>query len=122
MLGEDSISTDDEDLLRHGYSEWSTINIDQLPVAVAYPKSTEEVSLLARVCYKYKIPMSAYIVPFQNLDTDAFSSLFGWIESGSKFLCASRWREHRFHFHGPSSVVARRRVSVTPSASNHDSV
>ena len=57
-FGEDAISTDDEDLHRHGYSEWSSINIDQLPVAVAYPKSTEEVSQLARVCHRYKIPMS----------------------------------------------------------------
>lgn len=42
----------------HGYSEWSSINIDQLPVAVAYPKSTEEVSQIAKVCHKYKVPMS----------------------------------------------------------------
>lgn len=60
-LGEDSISTDDEDLHRHGYSEWSTINIDQLPVAVAYPRSTEEVSEIAKVCHKYKIPMSTHL-------------------------------------------------------------
>ncbi|KAL5117754.1 D-lactate ferricytochrome c oxidoreductase [Pleosporales sp. CAS-2024a] len=60
LLGEDAISTDDEDLHRHGYSEWSSINIDQLPVAVAYPKSTEEVSELAKVCYRYKIPMIPY--------------------------------------------------------------
>ncbi|KAJ9622737.1 D-lactate ferricytochrome c oxidoreductase [Taxawa tesnikishii (nom. ined.)] len=49
LLGdEDAISTDDEDLHRHGYSEWSSINIDQLPIAVAYPKSTEEVSRVAK--------------------------------------------------------------------------
>ncbi|KAF2997400.1 hypothetical protein E8E13_005203 [Curvularia kusanoi] len=59
-LGEEAISTDDEDLHRHGYSEWSSINIDQLPVAVAYPKSTEEVSQLAKVCHKFKIPMIPY--------------------------------------------------------------
>ncbi|KAL6712310.1 D-lactate ferricytochrome c oxidoreductase [Coniothyrium glycines] len=59
-LGEDAISTDDEDLHRHGYSEWSSINIDQLPVAVAYPKSTEEVSEIAKTCYKRKIPMIPY--------------------------------------------------------------
>ena len=59
-MGEDAISTDDEDLQLHGYSEWSSINIDQLPVAVAYPKSTEEVSQIAKVCYKYKMPMSEY--------------------------------------------------------------
>lgn len=58
VLGEDAISTDDDDLHRHGYSEWSTINIDQLPVAVAYPKSTEECASIAKTCYKYKIPMS----------------------------------------------------------------
>jgi FAD/FMN-containing dehydrogenase len=57
-LGEDAVSTDDEDLHAHGYSEWSSINIDKLPVAVAYPKTTEEVSQIAKVCYKYHMPMS----------------------------------------------------------------
>lgn len=59
-LGEDTISTDDEDLLRHGFSEWSSINVDQLPVAVAYPKSTEEVSRIAKICHKFKVPMVPY--------------------------------------------------------------
>jgi D-lactate dehydrogenase (cytochrome) len=58
VFGEDAISTDDEDLHRHGYSEWSSINIKQLPVAVAYPKSTEEVSQLAKTCHRHRIPMS----------------------------------------------------------------
>ncbi|KAI1629022.1 D-lactate dehydrogenase [Exophiala viscosa] len=62
LLGEDAVSTDDEDLQAHGYSEWSSINIDQLPVAVAYPKNTEEVSQIAKVATKYKIPM----VPFSG--------------------------------------------------------
>lgn len=69
-LGEDAISTDDEDLLRHGYSEWSSINIDQLPVAVAYPQSTEEVSMIAKTCLKYKIPMSMWCIGFGYPDTD----------------------------------------------------
>ncbi|KAI9819232.1 MAG: hypothetical protein M1827_007388 [Pycnora praestabilis] len=60
LLSEDTISTDDEDLHNHGYSEWSSINIDQLPVAVAYPKSTEEVSIIAKVCHKYRVPMVPY--------------------------------------------------------------
>ena len=60
LLGEDSISTDDEDLKAHGFSEWSSINIDQLPVAVAYPKTTAEVSEIAKVCHKYRMPMVPY--------------------------------------------------------------
>ncbi|KAF2757360.1 D-lactate dehydrogenase mitochondrial precursor [Pseudovirgaria hyperparasitica] len=60
VLGADAVSTDDDDLLLHGYSEWSSINIDQLPVAVVYPKSTEEVSRLAKVCHKYRVPMIPY--------------------------------------------------------------
>jgi D-lactate dehydrogenase (cytochrome) len=62
ILGEDAISTDDDDLKAHGYSEWSSINIDELPVAVAYPKTTEEVSQIAKVASKYKVPM----VPFSG--------------------------------------------------------
>ncbi|KIX06480.1 uncharacterized protein Z518_04456 [Rhinocladiella mackenziei CBS 650.93] len=60
VLGEDAISTDDDDLQTHGYSEWSSVNIDQLPVAVAYPKTTEEVSQIAKIASKYKIPMIPY--------------------------------------------------------------
>ncbi|THV69992.1 FAD-binding domain-containing protein [Aureobasidium pullulans] len=59
-LGEDSITTDDDELHRHGYSEWSTINVDVLPIAVVYPKSTEEVSEIAKICYKRKIPIVPY--------------------------------------------------------------
>ncbi|BCS28479.1 FAD-binding oxidoreductase [Aspergillus puulaauensis] len=59
-LGEESISTDDEDLVTHGYSEWSSINIDSLPVAVAFPKSTEEVATIARICHEYRVPMIPY--------------------------------------------------------------
>ncbi|KAK2782674.1 hypothetical protein FQN52_000774 [Onygenales sp. PD_12] len=62
LLGDDAISTDDEDLHLHGYSEWSSINSDQLPVAVAYPKNTEEVSQIAKICHKYRMPM----IPFSG--------------------------------------------------------
>lgn len=58
LLGEDGVSMDDEILLAHGYSEWSTINIDRLPVAVAFPTTTEEVSKIAKVCMQYKVPIS----------------------------------------------------------------
>ncbi|KAI1212532.1 FAD-linked oxidase-like protein [Annulohypoxylon truncatum] len=58
--GGDIISTDPEDLLAHGYSEWSTVNPDGLPVAVVYPRSTEQVSTIARVCHKYRVPIIPY--------------------------------------------------------------
>ncbi|TKA26066.1 hypothetical protein B0A54_17232 [Friedmanniomyces endolithicus] len=48
-LGDDVISTDDEDLHRHGYSECR-----------GYPKNTEEVSHIAKVCSKYRIPIIPY--------------------------------------------------------------
>lgn len=60
LLGEDAISTDDDDLHRHGFSEWSSFNIETLPVAIAYPRSTEDVVKIVKVCYKYKIPQIPY--------------------------------------------------------------
>jgi len=59
-LGKDSVSTDDEDLKLHGYSEWSPANIDTLPIAVVYPKSTEEVSRIMKICHKWKVPIIGY--------------------------------------------------------------
>ena len=59
---ENVISTDPNDLLAHGYSEWSSVNVDVLPVAVAYPQSTEQVSVMAKICQKWKVP----IVPFSG--------------------------------------------------------
>uniref|UniRef100_A0A060T9L5 D-lactate dehydrogenase (cytochrome) n=1 Tax=Blastobotrys adeninivorans TaxID=409370 RepID=A0A060T9L5_BLAAD len=59
-IGKNNISTDEEDLKSHGYSEWSTYNIDQMPIAIAYPSSTEEVSKIAKICHKYKLPMIGF--------------------------------------------------------------
>ncbi|KAM0124510.1 hypothetical protein ACHAP3_010298 [Botrytis cinerea] len=52
---EDTISTDPED-----FSEWSSTNVNSLPVAVAYPKSTQEVSKIASICHKYRVPIVPY--------------------------------------------------------------
>ncbi|KAJ9133336.1 D-lactate dehydrogenase [Coniochaeta hoffmannii] len=61
QLGEeDIISTDPEDLHAHGYSEWSSSNPEGLPVAVAYPRSTAQVSAIARIANKYRIPIIPY--------------------------------------------------------------
>ncbi|KAI0204114.1 RNA dependent RNA polymerase-domain-containing protein [Astrocystis sublimbata] len=57
---DDIISIDTDDLRAHGYSEWSTVNPDGLPVAVAYPRSTEQVQVIARICHKYRIPIIGY--------------------------------------------------------------
>ncbi|KAJ9155353.1 D-lactate dehydrogenase [Pleurostoma richardsiae] len=75
--GEDIISTDPEDLHQHGYSEWSSTNPDGLPVAVAYPRSTEQVAAIARVCYKYRVP----IIPYSGGSSleGNFSAPFGGI-------------------------------------------
>ncbi|KAH6661794.1 hypothetical protein F5X68DRAFT_226029 [Plectosphaerella plurivora] len=59
-LGEDAVSIEDEILQAHGYSEWSTTNIDRLPVAVVYPSSTEEVSTIAKICHEFRVPMVPY--------------------------------------------------------------
>ncbi|KAJ5982594.1 hypothetical protein N7451_012694, partial [Penicillium sp. IBT 35674x] len=77
-LGDDVISIDEEDLRMHGYSEWSSINIDRLPVAVVWPSSTEDVSKIAVICSKYKVPMT---VPYSGGSSveGHFSSPFGGV-------------------------------------------
>ncbi|KAL7912021.1 FAD-binding domain-containing protein [Trichoderma velutinum] len=59
-LGEEAVSTDPDDLEYHGYSEFSTSNTDERPIAVVRPQSTEQVSTIAKICTKYKVPM----IPF----------------------------------------------------------
>ncbi|GMF68512.1 unnamed protein product [Aspergillus oryzae] len=50
----------EDDLQVHGFSEWSSVNADRFPVAIAYPKSTEDVAEIAKICHKYKMPMIPY--------------------------------------------------------------
>lgn len=58
LLGQDAVSTDHEVLLVHGYSSWSTSNVDSLPVAVVYPHSTQQTAEIVKICHKYRVPMS----------------------------------------------------------------
>lgn len=60
FMGEEGITTNAEELERHGFSSWSTYNIETRPIAVAFPKTTEEVSKMAKVCHKYHLPMIGY--------------------------------------------------------------
>ncbi|OAQ72561.1 glycolate oxidase, subunit GlcD [Pochonia chlamydosporia 170] len=60
ILGEEAVSVDDFDLDEHSYSEWSTSNTEVRPVAIIRPQSTEQVSEIARICTKYRVPMVPY--------------------------------------------------------------
>ncbi|KAK4041206.1 hypothetical protein C8A01DRAFT_14980 [Parachaetomium inaequale] len=60
VLGEDAVCYDADVLEHHGHSEWSTSNSPGRAVAVVYPKSTEDVSAIARICHGRSVPM----VPF----------------------------------------------------------
>ncbi|KAG6003526.1 hypothetical protein E4U21_001926 [Claviceps maximensis] len=60
LLGEDAVSVEDSDIEEHSFSEWSACNSEVRPVAVVRPQSTDDVSVIARVCTKYKVPMVPY--------------------------------------------------------------
>lgn len=81
---DDIISTDPDDLHAHGYSEWSSTNPDGLPVAVAYPRSTAQVSTIARICHKYRVP----IIPYSGGSSleGNFSAPFGGVSVDFAFM------------------------------------
>lgn len=60
LLGDDAVSQDQGDLDSHGHSETSSFNTPARPIAIIRPKSTEQVSLIAKICSKYKVPMVPY--------------------------------------------------------------
>ncbi|KAK6078954.1 d-lactate dehydrogenase [Seiridium cupressi] len=59
-IGEDAVSFDEDTIEDHGYSDWSTSNSLGRPVAVVYPRTTEEVSKIAQICNKNNVPMVPY--------------------------------------------------------------
>ena len=78
LLGADFVSRDKDDLEEHGYSEWSTSNSEGRPVAVVRPTSTNQVSSIAKICTKYRVPM----IPF-----GAGSSVEGNFSSPHSGIC-----------------------------------
>ncbi|KAK3385590.1 glycolate oxidase [Podospora didyma] len=59
-LGPDAVTYEKDVLEHHGHSDWSTSNSPVRAVAVVYPRSTADVSCIARICSQHKVPM----VPF----------------------------------------------------------
>lgn len=61
IVGKDNVSTSDDDCKAHSGSEWSsyTTKPSEVPFAIVYPSSTEEVSKIMKVCHKRKIPVTA---------------------------------------------------------------
>ncbi|KAE9579188.1 D-lactate dehydrogenase [Colletotrichum fructicola] len=76
-LGPQAVSYDQDEIERHGHSDWSTSNSKGRPVAIVYPRNTEEVSTIAKICDRYKCP----IVPFGAGSSveGSFSSPYGGI-------------------------------------------
>lgn len=63
LLGSDRITMDEEDLKRHGYNEWTPAAVavtSAIPIAIVYPQSTEEVSEIAKICHRYRLPMIGF--------------------------------------------------------------
>ncbi|KAK1724171.1 glycolate oxidase [Colletotrichum acutatum] len=77
-LGEGAVSFDQDEIEVHGHSDWSTSNSSGRPVAIVYPRTTEDVSQIAKVCNKYNVPM----VPF-----GAGSSVEGSFSSPYSGIC-----------------------------------
>ncbi|KAH8778578.1 hypothetical protein F5883DRAFT_542256 [Diaporthe sp. PMI_573] len=60
LIGVDNVTYDEDVLDHHGHSEWSTSNTPVRAVAVVYPRSTEDVVAIAKICSARRVPM----VPF----------------------------------------------------------
>ncbi|KAF6788481.1 glycolate oxidase [Colletotrichum sojae] len=60
VLGTDAVSCDEDVIEAHGYSGWSTSNSSGRPVAVVYPRTTEDVSKIAKICDDHSVPIVPY--------------------------------------------------------------
>lgn len=59
-LGPDSVSFDEDAIDHHGHSDWSTSNTTVRAAAIVYPRSTDDVVAIAKICSARSVPM----VPF----------------------------------------------------------
>ncbi|KAF6812963.1 glycolate oxidase [Colletotrichum plurivorum] len=61
-LGADAVSYDEDVIEAHGYSDWSTSNSSGRPVAVVYPRTTEDVSKIAKICNDHSVPIGKHLL------------------------------------------------------------
>ncbi|KAK9474161.1 glycolate oxidase [Dipodascopsis tothii] len=64
VLGDDGVSTAADQLDTHADSAWISHHPEhgERPVLVVYPRTTEEVSAIMKVCHRYRVP----VVPFSG--------------------------------------------------------
>lgn len=64
IVGDQYVDLDEEELARHGASDWSSYipgpGARWEPHVVVYPETTEQVSDIARVAHKYNLPIIPY--------------------------------------------------------------
>lgn len=62
IVGEENVSTIPDNLHAHSTSEWSSHPADPAhrPFCVVYPSTTEQVSLIMKVCHSRRIPVVGY--------------------------------------------------------------
>jgi D-lactate dehydrogenase (cytochrome) len=62
IVGEENLSTQENELKAHSGSEWSTYSerAEDKPFMIVRPGSTEDVSDIMRICHRRKIPVTAY--------------------------------------------------------------
>ena len=66
IVGDEYVDLDEDELLRHAKSDWTSYvphpGARIMPHVIVYPETTEQVSDIARVAHKYKLPM----IPFSG--------------------------------------------------------
>lgn len=63
VLGEENVSSDPDDRLAYGHTEWSPPPVDGVsdrPSIVVHPRSTQDVSQVCKICHEHRVG----IVPF----------------------------------------------------------
>ncbi|KAH8817485.1 D-lactate dehydrogenase [Xylogone sp. PMI_703] len=61
VVGDENISTEENELLSHSNSSWSSYTKESLkPFLIVFPSSTEEVSAIMKICHRRKIPVTGY--------------------------------------------------------------